>query len=207
MFRSSASRRPSSSASGSSRRWAALRSWRAPALRKWTTCSAARCAVRLISCWEAGAMAPRQLCRGHSDTLQRLILSRPIGIGFVPRRLDEEGAHDVTLAWPEYGPLTGVRCANVRQFAEGDSRILMQKLARDRMAAFRKAPGQGTQQELRLCGALAAALKVGRGQERVPRPDCWVNRLLRHMSTQLLAHITCVPCHALPHSVYPCSKP
>lgn len=44
------------------------------------------------------------------------------------------------------------------KFAEGDSRILMQKLARDRMRAFKKNPGEGREEEVRLCTELANEL-------------------------------------------------
>mmetsp|Transcript_36273 Transcript_36273/g.91605 ORF Transcript_36273/g.91605 Transcript_36273/m.91605 type:complete len:499 (+) Transcript_36273:131-1627(+) len=73
-------------------------------------------------------------------------------------RLKQEVGSFALMAGTGFEKMDYLQCC---KFAEGDSRILMQKLARDRMAAFRKAPGQGTQQELRLCGALAAALKAG----------------------------------------------
>jgi acyl-CoA oxidase len=44
------------------------------------------------------------------------------------------------------------------KFAEGDSRILMQKLARDRMRAFKKNPGDGRAEEVELCTELANEL-------------------------------------------------
>jgi acyl-CoA oxidase len=44
------------------------------------------------------------------------------------------------------------------KFAEGDSRILMQKLARDRMRAFKKNPGEGHEAEVGLCTELAGEL-------------------------------------------------
>lgn len=47
------------------------------------------------------------------------------------------------------------------KFAEGDSRILMQKMARDRMIEFKKSPGEGTAEELELCTEIASALMAG----------------------------------------------
>lgn len=54
------------------------------------------------------------------------------------------------------------------KFAEGDSRILMQKMARDRMRLFEKGvePGASESEEAKLCADLAGLLekdvKVGR---------------------------------------------
>mmetsp|Transcript_27891 Transcript_27891/g.63411 ORF Transcript_27891/g.63411 Transcript_27891/m.63411 type:complete len:461 (+) Transcript_27891:89-1471(+) len=47
------------------------------------------------------------------------------------------------------------------KFAEGDSRILMQKIARDRMHAFKKKKSiSGDPKEVELCGKLAAAMST-----------------------------------------------
>merc|ERR1712039_1139368 len=46
------------------------------------------------------------------------------------------------------------------KFAEGDSRILMQKMARDRMAIFKKGQ-KGNEQEDVICRELAEALQKG----------------------------------------------
>merc|ERR1712196_193644 len=47
------------------------------------------------------------------------------------------------------------------KFAEGDSRILMQKIARDRMTQFKKGPGEGAAAEVALCQEIAGALMEG----------------------------------------------
>ena len=48
------------------------------------------------------------------------------------------------------------------KFAEGDSRILMQKMARDTMRAFnKKAAGHLSQPELSVCDKLSSAMKTG----------------------------------------------
>jgi len=44
------------------------------------------------------------------------------------------------------------------KFAEGDSRILMQKLARDRMRESKKNPEKGRAEEVSLCTELASEL-------------------------------------------------
>jgi len=46
---------------------------------------------------------------------------------------------------------------NCCKFAEGDSRILMQKIARDRVAAFKRQPTVGSPEELTLCRTLQDA--------------------------------------------------
>mgnify|MGYP005706447589 CR=1 FL=1 len=57
------------------------------------------------------------------------------------------------------------------KFAEGDSRILMQKMARDRMAKFaRGAKGGGGPGEEEACLALATALQSAKGS-RMERWD------------------------------------
>merc|ERR1719171_1480122 len=48
------------------------------------------------------------------------------------------------------------------KFAEGDSRILMQKMARDRLRGFQKnRDGSGSAEETRLCEELASAMASG----------------------------------------------
>jgi len=49
------------------------------------------------------------------------------------------------------------------KFAEGDSRILMQKMSRDRLKAFQKGD-RGNEQETRLCEELLAAAKAGNAE-------------------------------------------
>mmetsp|Transcript_40592 Transcript_40592/g.98699 ORF Transcript_40592/g.98699 Transcript_40592/m.98699 type:complete len:107 (-) Transcript_40592:166-486(-) len=44
------------------------------------------------------------------------------------------------------------------KFAEGDSRVLMQKMARDRVKAAAKKPDHGDAEELRLCSILSSAV-------------------------------------------------
>ena len=53
---------------------------------------------------------------------------------------------------------------NCCKFAEGDSRILMQKMARDRLRAYAKHPG-GDDAEAQLCADLAAALAPAGGDK------------------------------------------
>jgi NaMN:DMB phosphoribosyltransferase len=51
------------------------------------------------------------------------------------------------------------------KFAEGDSRILLQKIARDRMVAFRKRVKEGGEEEEQLCITIAQAMMGKKGQE------------------------------------------
>jgi len=46
------------------------------------------------------------------------------------------------------------------KFAEGDSRILMTKMARDRLKQFAKQGEEGDKDEIRLCKALAGGMEV-----------------------------------------------
>lgn len=61
------------------------------------------------------------------------------------------------------------------QFAEGDSRILMQKIARDRVAGLVETPaaqqGSHSSRELRLTATLAQAFKVRPSREEGTHPQ------------------------------------
>eukprot|EP00193_Tetraselmis_chui_P017186 CAMPEP_0177778082 /NCGR_PEP_ID=MMETSP0491_2-20121128/15754_1 /TAXON_ID=63592 /ORGANISM="Tetraselmis chuii, Strain PLY429" /LENGTH=482 /DNA_ID=CAMNT_0019297311 /DNA_START=210 /DNA_END=1659 /DNA_ORIENTATION=- len=78
-------------------------------------------------------------------------------------RLKQEVGSFALMSGTGFEKMDYLQCC---KFAEGDSRILMQKLARDRMAAYKKAPGQGTAEELQLCDQLHAAMRAG-------GPDAW----------------------------------
>mmetsp|Transcript_18010 Transcript_18010/g.50379 ORF Transcript_18010/g.50379 Transcript_18010/m.50379 type:complete len:305 (+) Transcript_18010:249-1163(+) len=73
-------------------------------------------------------------------------------------RLKQEVGSFALMAGTGFEKTDYLQCC---KFAEGDSRILMQKLARDRMRAFKNAPKNGAAGELRLCTDLASAMKAG----------------------------------------------
>jgi hypothetical protein len=51
------------------------------------------------------------------------------------------------------------------KFAEGDSRILLQKIARDRMNLFRHRKKEGDEEEEKLCMQIAQAMMGKKGKE------------------------------------------
>jgi acyl-CoA oxidase len=62
---------------------------------------------------------------------------------------------------------------NCCKFAEGDSRILMQKMARDRLRRFAKEPpSDGGGDEARLCASLAKAMAAG-GSDKAKQAEIW----------------------------------
>jgi len=60
---------------------------------------------------------------------------------------------------------------NCCKFAEGDSRILMQKMTRDRLRSFAKEPA-GDGEEARLCAKLAKAMAAA-GSDKARQADIW----------------------------------
>jgi len=75
-------------------------------------------------------------------------------------RLKQEVGSYALMGGTAFDKLDYLNCC---KFAEGDSRILMQKMARDRMSAFKKSQ-TGVQAETDLCMTLAGALMSGGGK-------------------------------------------
>jgi len=69
-------------------------------------------------------------------------------------RLKQEVGSYALMADTGFERLDYLNCC---KFAEGDSRILMQKIARDRVAAFKREPDVGSAEELALCQTLQCA--------------------------------------------------
>ncbi|KNC78897.1 hypothetical protein SARC_08691 [Sphaeroforma arctica JP610] len=93
-------------------------------------------------------------------------------------RLKQEVGSYALMAETGFEQLDFLQCC---KFAEGDSRILMQKMARDRMRIFTKKQQQvdNSDPELKLCGEIAAgmatALKQNGGDKQAAWDDQWVN--------------------------------
>eukprot|EP00656_Telonema_subtile_P015135 TRINITY_DN17885_c0_g1_i1.p1 TRINITY_DN17885_c0_g1~~TRINITY_DN17885_c0_g1_i1.p1 ORF type:complete len:473 (+),score=142.25 TRINITY_DN17885_c0_g1_i1:202-1620(+) len=74
-------------------------------------------------------------------------------------RLKQEVGSYALMGGTGFEHLDFLQCC---KFAEGDSRILMQKMARDTMRAFnKKAAGHLSQPELSVCDKLSSAMKTG----------------------------------------------
>merc|ERR1711939_444783 len=79
-------------------------------------------------------------------------------------RLKQEVGSHALMGGTGFEQMDFLQCC---KFAEGDSRILMQKMSRDRVRTFSKKPGDVMGEEARLCGIIGGAMaKVDKKQQQ-----------------------------------------
>lgn len=114
----------------------------------------ARCEVSLAKCLREDLMPDTALVEAIACAKVKSV-ETSIALCF---KLKQEVGSFALMAGTGFEKMDYFQCM---KFAEGDSRILMQKLARDRMSRFRKNPSAGHGEENALCRELAAALATG----------------------------------------------
>jgi len=116
-----------------------------------------RCEAELCACLKAGKMPPVGLTDAIAVCKVKAVED---SIEFVQRLQNEVGSYAL-MKGSGFEQRDFLTCC---KFAEGDSRVLMQKMSRDRVKQFTSSKGSqgpGSEQERALCADLAAALRTG----------------------------------------------
>lgn len=125
---------------------------------------AARCEAKLTPLLEAGGKPDDNLAH-EIATAKVLCVESAIDLCW---RLKQEVGSYALMGTSGFVHLDFLNCC---KFAEGDSRVLMLKMSRDRMRQFAKEakagtpPRGGEEEELRLCASLGAALAPAGGDK------------------------------------------
>jgi alkylation response protein AidB-like acyl-CoA dehydrogenase len=109
--------------------------------------------MELGSCLQSGAMPSNELVEKVA-VLKVKAIETSISLCF---RLKQELGSYALISGTGFEKMDYLQCC---KFAEGDSRILLQKLARDRLSAFGKSQ-PGTEEEVKACSQLGMKLKTG----------------------------------------------
>eukprot|EP01079_Euglenida_sp_SAG-EU17-18_P011918 gene11918-329_t len=109
------------------------------------------CEAALSDCLRANASPPDSLVDAIATCKVQAVESS-ISMCF---RLKQEVGSFALMDGAGFKHMDFLQCC---KFAEGDSRILMTKMARDRLKAFTKAPSEGDPAEISLAGDLTAAM-------------------------------------------------
>lgn len=113
-----------------------------------------RCEAALTKCLCEGTMPQKELVEAIACAKVKS-METSIALCF---KLKQEVGSFALMAGKGFERMDFLQCL---KFAEGDSRILMQKLARDRMARFKRDPSDGTADEVALCKELTTAIASG----------------------------------------------
>jgi acyl-CoA oxidase len=124
----------------------------------------AKCEAELIPLLKEGSVPSEELAH-RIATAKVKAVEHSIDLCW---RLKQEVGSYALMGDSGFGSMDFLQCC---KFAEGDSRVLMLKMARDRLRRFAKdakagaavAPGQ--EEEARLCGELAKALGAAKGDK------------------------------------------
>lgn len=111
------------------------------------------CETRLCECLKSNALPDDKLVEMIA-VLKVKAIETSISLCF---RLKQELGSYALMGSTGFEKMDYLQCC---KFAEGDSRILMQKMARDRLQAFSKKP-EGSKQEAEACMTLGKALQSG----------------------------------------------
>jgi len=111
----------------------------------------AACERELNACLQAGEMPPNSLIEAIAVAKVRCV-ETSIDLCF---RLKQEVGSYALMIDSGFAHMDFLQCC---KFAEGDSRILMQKMARDRLRLFEKQGGEVVDHETQQCAELVAAM-------------------------------------------------
>lgn len=112
-----------------------------------------KCEVRLSECLRQSALPPKELIEAIATAKVRAV-ETSIDLCF---RLKQEVGSFALMDDAGFKHMDFLQCC---KFAEGDSRILMQKMARDRLKDFANTKGDGAVADLetRLCAEISSAM-------------------------------------------------
>merc|ERR550514_1542508 len=113
-----------------------------------------KCEEELSVCLRNGAIPPEHLVEAIACAKVK-VCENAIDLCF---RLKQEVGSYALMGNTGFEQMDFLQCC---KFAEGDSRILMQKMARDRMRLFEKGRKMGPESEEKICLQLGSALKSG----------------------------------------------
>ena len=114
----------------------------------------AKCETELSACLRADKIPPTDLVEAIAVAKVRAV-EDTISLCF---RLKQDVGSFALMGGSGFEQMDFLQCC---KFAEGDSRILMQKMSRDKLKAVKKGKTSGSSEENALCATLEAALAKG----------------------------------------------